>query len=414
MTSSAPTPPAAPPSHLPALVKAAPLRSARSLRRRLAYRLLIALLLGVGVEAGLRAAVAIKLGPSVLAYGTPLAKQALQPTKMAERPWHEQIALAEKNQKQVGGGDAGYLKYHPHQKKDGFDQHGVQYQVGINGQGFRGAEFGPKRAGVVRVVALGASSTFGYHDRDDETWPVYLEQQLNARLAQEPQPGINAYEVLNLGIPHLNAANIVALFTAEALPLEPDVVVFYEGVNETRRLEPSGPEQWLHTLSKRLVTGQLVYQVATPWFASFDAEDLAAARVGKVEQFLHQLEQLRGHCRERSIRLIVTAQQAQSETLARERLAEVTYAEEVAQVEARLAQGASLSLRELQFLLHAELMAAQRQWAQSNGVEYADGIAALDRAGERDQLLSWVHLAPEGNRALAQEIAQVVWSGKGG
>ncbi len=399
MTSPAPTPPASP--------------VRRSWRRRLAYRLLIALLLFLGVEGGLRGLVAIKLGPSVLAYGTPLAKQALQPTKMSERPWHEQIALAEKNQKQVGGGDAGYLKYHPHQKKDGFDQHDVQYMVGINGQGFRGAEFGPKRTGVVRVVALGASSTFGYHDRDDETWPVYLEQALNARLAQEPQPGVAGYEVLNLGIPHLNAANIVALFEAEALALEPDVVVFYEGVNETRRIEPSGPERWLHDLSKRLVAAQLVYQIATPWFAQFDGEDLAAARVGKVEEFLHQLERLRTLCRERSIRLIVTAQQAQSETIERERLDEVTYAQEVAQVEARLAQGAALSLRELQFLLHAELMEAERQWAQSNGVEYADGIAALDRAGERDQLLSWVHLAPEGNRALAAEVAQVVWNGRG-
>ncbi len=375
--------------------------------------MLLALLLLTAFEFALRGAAALKLGPAVLAYGTPLARQALQPTKMADRPWHEQVAMAEKNQKQVGDGDAGYLKYHPHQRKDGFDQDGTQYLVAINSDGFRGKEFGPKRAGVVRVVALGASSTFGYHDRDDETWPHYLEQELNARLASEAIAGVTAFEVLNLGIPHQNAANLLALLEAEGLAYQPDLVVFYEGVNETRRLEPSGAERWLYTLSKRLVSAQLVYQVTTPWFARFGPEELAAARVGKVETFLHCLQRMRDRCREQSAHFLVVSQQAQSETIAREQLDQVTYAQEVAQVQARLAQGATISLRELQFLLHAELMEAMAAWAKSNDVEYADGIAALDRAGERDQLLSWVHLAPAGNRALAAAIAPAVWSGMG-
>jgi hypothetical protein len=54
------------------------------------------------------------------------------------------------------------------------------YRVTINSRGFRGKEFSDeKKPGVIRVITLGESSTFGLHARDDETYPYDLEHFLN-------------------------------------------------------------------------------------------------------------------------------------------------------------------------------------------------------------------------------------------
>jgi hypothetical protein len=45
-------------------------------------------------------------------------------------------------------------------------------------------------------------------------------------------------------------------------------------------------------------------------------------------------------------------------------------------------------------------------WAQQNNVPLIDGIHALDH--NRDYLTSWVHLKPEGNLILANEIAKKI------
>ena len=110
-------------------------------------------------------------------------------------------------------------------------QKGVSYVRGISCTRphlFRGRDFQTQKApGVIRVVTLGASSTFGYYDRDEETYPFLLETLLNAE-----SPESLRFEVINLGIPHLKMASIYQLFMAEALPLQPDIVTFYEGNND--------------------------------------------------------------------------------------------------------------------------------------------------------------------------------------
>src|SRR5204862_98517 len=76
--------------------------------------------------------------------------------------------------------------------------------------------------------ALGGSSTFGYGSNDNETYPSHLQARLNERCKSQRR-----YEVINLGIPHLTSTMIRELFIAEGIPLAPDVVVFYEGYNDS-------------------------------------------------------------------------------------------------------------------------------------------------------------------------------------
>ena len=71
---------------------------------------------------------------------------------------------------------------------------GVDLQVRINAQGYRGSDFAtPKTPGRIRIVCIGGSTTF-QGIRDDITYPALLEQAL-----RDSHPALDL-EVLNLGI----------------------------------------------------------------------------------------------------------------------------------------------------------------------------------------------------------------------
>jgi hypothetical protein len=54
-----------------------------------------------------------------------------------------------------------------------------------------------------------------------------MEDRLNALCSAKYK-----YEVINMGVPHLTSAMIRDLFVTEGLSLAPDVVTFYEGIND--------------------------------------------------------------------------------------------------------------------------------------------------------------------------------------
>lgn len=61
-------------------------------------------------------------------------------------------------------------------------------RIRINNLGFRGRDLPEtKRAGVLRVLALGDSYTFGDHVETEEAWPARLEEELRGRLSR-PEP----------------------------------------------------------------------------------------------------------------------------------------------------------------------------------------------------------------------------------
>ena len=187
---------------------------------------ILALLVGLVTELGARVIFANKAGPSVLLYGTPW----YQPQEQ-KHPAHTVMF----HQNDAGG----YRKYFPNeQKRDHDPDTGEEFPVTINSHGFRGEDYSIERTlGTVRIVTLGASSTFGYYDRDDETYPYFLEQRLNQGSRER------RYEVINLGMPHLTSWEILALFEAEALQLEPDVVTFYEGANDAAAVDSAVVEE---------------------------------------------------------------------------------------------------------------------------------------------------------------------------
>ena len=144
----------------------------------------VALLL---VELGTRVVFSIAAGHSLLLYGIgsvdPQQRKGMLFPRIDRIHWHR-VLTADDREKVFVEHEAGvYSKYLPGQFKRNRDEYGQLNDISINNRGFRGRDISSdKPSGVFRVVTLGASSTFGYRNRDQETYPHYLEQYLNRAL----------------------------------------------------------------------------------------------------------------------------------------------------------------------------------------------------------------------------------------
>jgi lysophospholipase L1-like esterase len=375
-------------------------------RRKVLFGLVTLAAVAVLCELVARAAFAFMVGPRVFLYGTGAYRSEVKlfpsvvmaqvghtpPTQGSYRAWNTTGA---------------YAKFAPHEHKTDTDENGRRFHPTINGRGFRGAEFAEHKApGVVRVITLGASSTFGYHDRDDETYPHYMEELLNGRAGGDPR-----FEVLNLGLPHMTAEQILAIFFQEALPLAPDVVTFYEGWNDAglRPEDAPAPDERsvLSALRSRVLlhalADSLFYYAGETPLGPAQLEDLTAKRSAR---FLEHVAAIEEACRERGILFVVATQQACSERIGREERAGLTFDEEVRIVRDELARDGRLGRREASFLIHDGMMKELERWARENRVPLADVIEATDR--ERDVLLTYVHPNPRGNRRIAEELVEEI------
>lgn len=370
----------------------------------------------VFAEAAVRIYLVTRLGPSILWYGTRYNRHEIK--GMRER---EQWAAAGDPRALRGAGDerhsvrfhrnqaVSYSKFLPGEVRHTYDVDTSELiPVTINRHGFRGKDFDiVKRPDTIRIVTLGASSTFGYHDRDDQTYPYYLEQRLQELCSPR------RFEVINLGVPHLTSKEILELFRAEGVPLRPDVVTFYEGINDSSFDKPKPKSLARRTLAavhrwirERLVTVAFAEEVLFSTKRTFSAAAFERHRRGRSEQFLRHLSDLLEECRASGAMLIVANQQARSLLVPRHQLSGITYQQEVELVRGKLRRENAIETKELNFLTHADLMRDLEAWARVHAVPFVDVIGALD--ARRDVLVSWVHLNAEGNRLIAGALAEEI------
>lgn len=98
--------------------------------------------------------------------------------------------------------------------------------------GFRGHPLTlAKPAKTIRIAFVGASTTVGFH-AFAFSYPEYVEAWLN-RYAQANHLQVR-FEAINAGREGLNSRDIAAIVQHEVLPLDPDMVVYYEGSNQFR------------------------------------------------------------------------------------------------------------------------------------------------------------------------------------
>lgn len=400
---------------------------------RVAFSVYLMVAVAVLLELAFRGYFAWQAGPRVLAYGTPWYRNAFSEYRKKELlkqyarerlNWHANenaLNTVSKHDNEKRG----YFKFFPNETKYIKDiDSGQIFPVAINSQGFRGREFSiAKPDHVIRVLTLGASSTFGFFNKDDETYPYLLEQRLNA-LCHGPK----RFEVINFAIPDAGVYEIREMFMAEGLALHPDVITFYEGRNdsvESRATEFRQADRseistgWLETAwndaARISLLVRFVDEQAAAHTQASAEETLKSLRdlsAETSEVFLFDLDQIRKAAKRRNILFVVANQQANSKSwfgipaARRADLKGVTYADELAAIERILKRGDAISGYEFDFLIHARLMRDLRTWAEKNTLPFVDIIGLLDQ--ERQHLVSWVHLDTYANGLVADALADEI------
>jgi hypothetical protein len=108
----------------------------------------------------------------------------------------------------------------------------ARYPDGLvtNSFGWRGPEPSVHKADdVVRIVFVGASTTVNPHT-DRFSYPEYIGRWLNHWAAVQ-HLGVR-FDVLNAAREGIDSRSIAVVFSEEVAPLDPDLVVYYEGSNQ--------------------------------------------------------------------------------------------------------------------------------------------------------------------------------------
>lgn len=130
----------------------------------------------------------------------------------------------------------------------------------LNSQGFRSPEFAPHRPGVLRILALGDSCTFGYIAREDGIGFVLQPYPLKLQRFVERRVGEGRVEVLNAGVPGYNSFHGILLLETLLRDLDPDLVTVRFGWNDHFLSAHGESDGVYHEPETRL--GRWVQQVA--------------------------------------------------------------------------------------------------------------------------------------------------------
>lgn len=288
-----------------------------------------------------------------------------------------------------------------------------------NSLGFRGRDFDPvKPPNTFRVITLGGSSTFGFHNSDRGTYPWLLQD-----LLAERSDSLRV-EVINGGFPYYNTGSIRSLLEEELWNYDPDVITMYAGYNDTSWPTRLGPGMrtliWIQQhsityllLKEAVLTDARVYSWKSRLRRELDDPQERIARAKELEDALLQrgealadryrmnLLAIADQAEARGVRLVLIRQPMT--TRYEDPGAFPSYEAEYQAVRARLADGALLTTFEGFLVLHHRLMDELGAVARERGLPVMDNIALVDR--ERDHLASWVHLTEEGNARLAEALS---------
>lgn len=199
--------------------------------------------------------------------------------------------------------------------RPGYEVKGARIHIKINSLGFRGDEFTrEKPARTVRIACLGASTTFCAESSSNATtWPQRLQDKLQAAF-----PDVRI-EVINAAVGGYVAADNVKVLEHRVLPLDPDLVIYYEANNEiTNDTQKLAIQRGLSTTAGRspvatqLSKYSLMFDLAYKNLTIFSGQRRAAAdKMDRVppdlpNHFIGELDTMREQLAKRNVPLMLS------------------------------------------------------------------------------------------------------------
>lgn len=280
----------------------------------------------------------------------------------------------------------------------------------INDRGFRGPDFAPRKPpGTFRIICMGASSTFGYRNYDDDTYPARLQQRFDRR------PGPLRVEVINAGVPDMLSHEMLALLRRELIEYEPDVVTFYEGYNDARHSAAESAVQrlqrWLDTYSAAYAAlrnvvealGGRVYGRLQGHPPGIDRATLDRQVDLHVREFRNNVASMIEVARSRGAEVILIKQAARRAGLKPDPR---THEQRHRDILAELDRTGSIPPDETILVIHRAQMQALEELAREHRLPLVDNQALVD--ADWQDLLTHVHLSAEANARLASAIYDAV------
>lgn len=134
-------------------------------------------------------------------------------------------------------------------QKDFFHKElGTSFKVSTNGRSMRYDEIPiGRQPGVIRLLALGDSTTFGWGVEQDKTYPAQLEKMLGT-LQLERYPDVKI-QVINGGVPGYTSFQGLHHFKTNAAAYEADIILFGYIVQDARRTRITDKQQAIDAMS---------------------------------------------------------------------------------------------------------------------------------------------------------------------
>ena len=293
-------------------------------------------------------------------------------------------------------------------KHDACSNREITYTV--NAQGGRGTDWTPaKPPGTMRLLAVGASTTFGVNNPDGATWPALLEEELQRRARQR-------IEVLNGSQSSITLNRILELLSTQWLAYHPDVVLYYEAYNDTPytafrdvdlAITRFHVQTWLGQWANRLYYRSMLYTYLVEKLHFH----LAAKRRGLAPQLARyrtQLRQLIRLLRDHGVTpvfVLQLTQRSEEAVVRRLRLEDEqevqSFVQTATQRHGSLPADQLIGLRVYATQLFVE---AVRREAEAAGVQVIDPRPAF-AGSDAGLFCDEIHLTDAANRRLAQQIA---------
>lgn len=286
--------------------------------------------------------------------------------------------------------------------KPGYQVRGSTFHISINSHGFRGDEFSiAKPPNTIRIVCLGASTTFSGEASNATTWTHLLQEQI-----QEDFPHVKV-EVINAAVPGYVAADNLKNLRHRVLSLEPDLVIYYELNNEivkdtaqlarARGMAPSSQPPILRTIVDHSLLANLVDKnLKIYWRGQSTNQRIDAVPPSLPTHFIGELDEMRRLLSERGVPLVLS-------TFIVKYRRDQDRATQIANADVAFYYMPWMSI---DGMLHAMDVYNQAilDYAKNNGVAVIDDRFAVP--ADAAHFVDCMHLSPLGNAVMATRFAR--------